>query len=430
MREQDRETRDEEGSDSAPTAPEVDDSGTVVITTYKEFIEVLRSSRVGIPSEFSGDTIVGGNLSVLDGHEHTTRRRAFNRAFRREALAWYKDHVTLPSIKHHLNDVLSHPDPDGIARADLVELMNRTLVRFAASLAGLHDATAMKEDDIDDLLRLFPPLQTAMEARFENWSPEEESEILEQGMTAKDAFIARHYGPAMETTASALDETREDERFDLLKIVAAKADPSHEDYDLGVRDPLVFLSGAIDTSTEVAVTAVAELAKWFKSHPEDFPLRTDIPFLSMVVAETVRFSGPEAPRQPDREPAFTISRVALEDITLSTGRVIRRGQPIALKLREADADPSVYGADAREFNPRRSLPKGVPAYGLGFGAGAHQCIGLPVIMGATGVEGALPQILSDLYEAGLRPDSNKSPSCRVGTLLHWESFPVEFVPLA
>jgi cytochrome P450 len=366
-------------------------------------------------------------MSLLDGHDHTVRRRAFNRAFRKEALEWYMDNVTLPQVKHQLALVLAHPDPDGVSRADLVVLMHRTLMTFAASLIGLNGAKDTSDEDINDLLRVYPPLITLMGQKFVNSSPDELLEVVERALAAKQEYMVRLYDPALAAAEArrALEKPDNPDRYDLITIIADRVDPSHEDHDLGVRDAISILGAVVDTSNQLTVTAVWELAKWFKAHPEDYPLRTDINFLAGAVAETIRCNGPGAAASPTHDLGFVLSRIALEDFTLSTGGTIKAGQWIAIELRKAGLDESVFGADARDFNLRRQIPPDVPAYGIGFGAGVHQCIGLPVIMG-TGETHGTAEVVKALYDAGLQPDPERPPRWSEVMPLKWESFPVTF----
>ena len=107
---------------------------------------------------------------------------------------------------------------------------------------------------------------------------------------------------------------------------------------------------------------------------------------------------------------------------------IRAGQYVALRTGVANRDASVFGRDAAEFDPRRTIPPGVSRYGLAFGAGPHRCYGVPVAMGDEGTDGSLVLVVKRLLEAGVRKDADRPARHRPGIayadLRGWESYPV------
>ena len=48
---------------------------------------------------------------------------------------------------------------------------------------------------------------------------------------------------------------------------------------------------------------------------------------------------------------------------------------MVINLRQANRDPNVFGSDAEEFNPERSLQPGTAETGVTFGIGMHACLG-------------------------------------------------------
>src|SRR5690606_15700155 len=101
-----------------------------------------------------------------------------------------------------------------------------------------------------------------------------------------------------------------------------------------------------------------ELSNWLPSHPEDVERLDDLQFVSRVVQESLRLH----PAPP------ATGRVALEDVELSWGERLEAGRWVAVMIHEANRDRTVFGEDADEFDPHRSLPTGIPAYGLSFSA--------------------------------------------------------------
>src|SRR5262249_19117062 len=155
------------------------------------------------------------------------------------------------------------------------------------------------------------------------------------------------------------------------------------------------VDASVETSSALITSAVDELLRWLDGHPEDLAKLDDLEFLARVVQETLRI-------RPSSLPFF--ERQAVYEVTLATsGKVIEQGERVAVVMRSANLDTSVFGADAAEFNPHRQLPATVPRYGISFGAGQHQCLGLRVILGNDGV-GSQAHILRTYLAAGVLPD--------------------------
>src|SRR5581483_2694753 len=108
----------------------------VVIRDYHEAHHVLRNPKVGPTPGSLEVPIVGGNVNKLDGREHVRRRRALSRAFKPQALAWYKEHVTLPAMRRNIASAFANVAPDEPARTDLVPLLHRALMESAVNLMG------------------------------------------------------------------------------------------------------------------------------------------------------------------------------------------------------------------------------------------------------------------------------------------------------
>jgi len=203
---------------------------------------------------------------------------------------------------------------------------------------------------------------------------------------------------------------------DLLGLLAACADPAWgEDDDLGLRETIVTLNATLDTSSVILVQALAEAFTWLEDHPHDGALLADPDFLNRLVRETLRL-------HPTNTAFFR--RVA-EDVRLESGRSLRAGEMVAIRVGIASRDESVYGADANEFNPWRTVPPRAYDYGLAFGSGAHKCLGLPLIIGAGGRDGSHVHLLSMLFAHGIQLDPDRPPR-RPSDLDRdmYESFPV------
>ena len=69
-------------------------------------------------------------------------------------------------------------------------------------------------------------------------------------------------------------------------------------------------------------------------------------FLRMAASESLRL----------HQPVPTLLRIALRDVTLSSGRKIAKDERVALFFVPANRETGVFGPDANEFNPYRVAP--------------------------------------------------------------------------
>src|SRR5207245_6857 len=121
-------------------------------------------------------------------------------------------------------------------------------------------------------------------------------------------------------------------------------------------------------------------------HPEEFArLRDEPSLIKSTVEEVLRF---DPPVQGD-------SRLALEDIEVSTGKVPQFEQPVLL-LPAANRDPTHF-ADPDRFDIARTDNRH-----LSFGFGIHHCLGAP--LARTEGQVALGTMARRFREIGLKED--------------------------
>lgn len=385
-------------------------AGTVVLTDYAEVLEAIRSAKMRPePLHPTQEPLVGGSLMTLSGEEHVRRRRILNRLVRPDALEEYRERITLPTVLRRLNEIRSHPDPDGRYRTDLVTFLKRSFLEFAGEFIGLEsEAIAAQGDRLEELnARLH-------EGFHGKWMLDGAEAHLDAAVAAKKEYKERFYDPAR-AGCPVPSEANAGDVATLMALLVMQADPSWQDEDTAVRESVLMLIASIETSGVVITHAVDELSRWFIEHPEDLSLATDLEFLSHVVQEALRLN-PVLPH---------IGRLAIEDLQLTTGRVIKKGQWIAGINKLANSDEKIFGPDAKRFNPHRTPPPGVPRYGVGFGAGTHQCIGLRIVLGNTGV-GSHTHVLRELYVAGVEPDPDHAPRREHSSRGHFDTYPVIF----
>lgn len=114
---------------------------------------------------------------------------------------------------------------------------------------------------------------------------------------------------------------------------------------------------------ETSVYLLANQTLTLLTHPAALDvIRSDRTLIAPAIEEAIRFDGPVE---------RATMRFAAEDICLH-GQTIRRGDAVSLVLASAHRDERVY------WEPERyDLTRGGPRH-LGFGLGAHYCLGAPL----------------------------------------------------
>ena len=151
---------------------------------------------------------------------------------------------------------------------------------------------------------------------------------------------------------------------------------------------------------------------------------TDALFVQRCVHETVRLN-PSSP---------TGRRRALAPVTLRSGIEIPQGATVVIDLQALNRDVELFGPDAADFNPRRTLPQGVAPFGLSFAAGMHVCIGQDLAAGVVAVPGTDPDshlyglvtgAVQRMFRAGVRRDPDDPPQRDAATARpYWGTYPV------
>lgn len=407
--------------------------GIVEVASYHGVLEILRSPKFVTELNDGTGPVRGHTMLRLNGPAHTSRRRAMNHLVRQDYHRRFRETALYPTLRRNIDQILRDRDEDGVARADLADLVAKTSLQLAAAMIGLSETDRV--DRLEELQELVDALRPVAGVRWVI-DPAEKAQIMDRAVAAKDAFGERFFAPALAARRALLQRHEAGELLDaelprdFLTLVAAHADaalvegigarfdPELGDTDVAVREAVVnLIGGGVDTTTFTLTWCVQELSDWLASHPEDVPLCTDETFLYRAVAESTRL-----------HPVFpAFMREALEDVELSDGRTLRAGDLVALRTGLASRDAAVYGPDADEFNPRREMARAAMPYGLAFGSGTHMCYGMPIVLGNEGVDGSLVYFLRALYKAGMQPDPARPPQAASGTYVErYASYPVLF----
>ncbi|RKT11382.1 cytochrome P450 [Streptomyces sp. 1114.5] len=174
-----------------------------------------------------------------------------------------------------------------------------------------------------------------------------------------DAALAAHnelYARLGELLQYKRENPAADLTSDLLLPTEADEEPMSDAVLLGT---LFLMIGA---GYETTVNLISSAVQALLNHPENLTrVREGAISWQDVVEETLRIEGPVM---------HIPMRVALEDIDLGEGVLIRKGDAISLGFAAAGRDPELHPQCPESFDPTRSSKEH-----LAFGHGPHFCLG-------------------------------------------------------
>ncbi|MEL0007974.1 MAG: cytochrome P450, partial [Luminiphilus sp.] len=314
---------------------------------------------------------------------------------------------------------------------DLKELGYRIMVHLSLSFAGIDriDGTVAEADAQHRLL-----IQLGQAATIGQFKGDREP-IFQEIREAIDEFRERFFLPSRARRLALLAQYRAGELKDdalprdiLTILLMHDAELSMPD-ELMVREVAFFYLAASHTSVHTLVHATNELFNWCeKENKPPIEVVADPHRLQRFVLESMRLhpSSPEAWRRAEAE------------ITLADGRVVPEGDKVVVDLQTANRDTSVFGEDAGEFNPLRSIQGRISPAGMSFGGGMHVCLGMNLVAGTVLRDGEAPNpdnhqfgtitlIMKELIERGMRPNPDKPPQkIEASERDVWAVYPVLF----
>ena len=376
------------------------------ITSPTEVDEILKCPDIAADLHNRDSfPLLGGSVLTLTRATHLERRRIEARLFVHAALRDYEDAVLIPAIRRRIDQLsAASRDADGLVRDDLLVLTRTVLVQMTARMIGLDGLETDSE-----LEALYGCAEKFGEAASVEWAVTNHDEIVRRGLEASDEFVGAWFRPSLarrqaliaQWGAGALDA--KDLPADLIGLLLVHA--PHLRFDEIRREAIFFLLASSSTTTHAAPHVFWELLRWIEQHPEDEQLLGDVSFIKRVVNEGLRL----------HPPVPALLRRALCDVQLSSGRIIQRGECLALDLDSANQDVALFGADANMFNPRRAVSAGPHPYAFSFGGGPHTCLGRPLATSSArknpsdGAPGALVRLIIELMAAGMRLDPIADP---------------------
>ena len=387
-----------------PPPPHI--AGIKHFTDYSTVDEVLKSKDFRQGSHQESQPFFGDSLLTIDHDAHFERRKLEAPLFRKDALEYYEREELLPLIARSLDECKENRGEDGLVRADLCMLIRNMLARISAVSTGID---GVDTEERTDAFRTYVE-QLGTGATVE-WSTENHNEVIDRILSIRDGFVKEFFAPSVERRCALIKRykngniTEDDLPRDLLTLMYLHWNKAWDD-ELPLREAALYLVASSQTTTHAVPHMMMHLAEWFHAHPEDYEKRFDRDFLKRAGHETIRLHLPS--------PALL--RIALRDVTLSNGTEISEGERVACLFTPANRDLSVFGHDAKEYDPYRETPN-VKPWGFAFGGGEHTCIGRTLVTGLSprtdndeGTDGTLVNIALSLFKAGLELDPNDRPS--------------------
>ncbi|NWJ72621.1 cytochrome P450 [Pseudonocardia sp. ICBG1122] len=358
-------------------------------------------------------------LVNLHGREHRGRRRVENRMFRRDVFERYERELFPAVIDRTLGPYRA------AGRADLVQLGHELLLNLAALTAGVDRPQGTAEET----RRLYRYTMLFIEGATLAHATGDRDEVRARVRAAlqdwDDEFLAPSVARRRAVLTAAAAGQEVDPPRDVLFTLLENWDELGLTHEVLRREIAFFLLAGAHTTATAFTRSIDHVLGWLETHPEDAAAVRDDPlFVQRCIHETLRLN-PSSP---------TGRRRALAPMTLRSGAVVEAGREVVLDLHQVNRDPEVFGADAAEFDPRRTLPSGVAPFGLSFGAGIHVCIGQDLAAGVVPRDGADPAghlfglltgSVRAVLTAGARRDPGSPPQRDPHTQRpYWGSYPV------
>ena len=395
------------------------------VSRYHEVEHALRINDLKQSLYDEGKILMDKVLVTLHGDEHRQRRSIESQLFRKNFFRVYENRVFPGLLQETLDQFLT------TSSLDLKELGYRIMVHLSLSFAGI-DRVEGTVEEADAQHRLLIQLgQAATIGQFKG----DREPIFQEIREAIDEFRERFFLPSRSRRLGLIEDYRagniseEDLPRDILTILLMHDEELAMPDELMVREVAFFYLAASHTSVHTLVHATNELLKWSeKTDQTPAQVVADTHQLQRFVLESMRLhpSSPEAWRRAEAE------------ITLANGQIVHKGDKVVIDLQTANRDTTVFGEDAADFNPLRSIEGRVSRAGMSFGGGMHVCLGMNLVAGTMQREGEAPNpdnhqfgtitlIIKELIERGMRPNPDSPPTkIEASERAVWATYPVLF----
>jgi cytochrome P450 len=393
------------------------------VSGFQDAAAALRHPDLAQCMYDAGAVVMDQVLLSLHGEAHRVRRLLEFRVFRKNFFAYYEHEVFPPTLQATLAPYLA------AGRANLIEFGYRVTINLTADFAGI-DRPERSSEETEMLFRL---VKTFSEGATLVHSKRDRAEVESEVRAALEVLRTRFLQPSIARRMSMLDRLAAGEidenalPRDVLTVLLRNEDRIDLPPDVLLREMAFYLQAGSHSTSNSMVHALHEIFRWCDAHPEDKArVRDDLFFLQRCVHESMRLhpASPVAWRRP------------VCPVTLNSGDTAGDTDRIVIDLAAANRDRRIFGDDADQFNPARSLPPGVFPFGMTFGTGIHACLGRDLDGGVIAREGIEPSthqfglvtlLISALLRAGARPVANDPPTADPDTVRqNWGRYPVEF----
>ena len=319
----------------------------VKLSQYRDVIAALQDPTLRQGLYDDGQVIMDSVLLTLHGDAHRIRRRLEQKLFTRPNIRFYETQVIPTLLKQYIDPFMTE------GGGDILPLTLKTSMGLTALIAGLD----VPPGDDQAILRLLDLVKTFSEGAtlVHSTRPKEEveGEVLAALANLEEEFLI----PSIQRRQALLSEIRSGQGDEAalpkdVLITLMKAGAQHPlERDVLRREIAFYLQAGAHSTANSTAHALWDILRW-QDRPHHPDRLEDPIFLERCVHESMRL-----------HPASPVA--------------IRRSKTTTfeLDLKAANQDPTIFGEDASVFNPERSLPSGIPPYGLTFGAGVHSCLG-------------------------------------------------------
>ena len=377
----------------------------ILIETPSDAREVYRHKQLRQALYDAGEVVMADVLINLHGDDHRQRRRLENRLFRRDTFYEYEREMFPQIIQETVDPYIEK------GGAELVDFGHQLMMNLAALTAGVDRPLGTYEETN----RLYDYLTTFIEGATLAFHTGDVDAKRQEVQEKLEAFDREFLEPGIQMRQELLEQYERGEidesslPRDVLLVLLRNQDKVPMNRESLRREIAFYLLAGAHTSATALTRVVHNIFKWLEKHPEDHEKAyNDKVFLQRATHETIRLQ-PSSP---------TSARWATEDIELSSGKLISKGDKVVIDLETVNRHKPSFGEDANDFNPLRELPQGVQPWGLSFGQGMHACIGQDLAAGlvfdANSTEedhlfGLVPVAVQTLFLNGCSPDPNNPP---------------------
>lgn len=395
----------------------------IELRTWSQVRDAFRAKELRQAGYTEGAVVTADTLLDLHGDDHRERRRLENRLFRRETFSHWEHEVLGGTIEATLGPFVE------AGHGDLAQIGYRSAMNLTATIAGIdHDpADGEATEYLYGIVRKFSEGATIMH------STRDKDEVRDEVRDAMAKFETEVYAPSVErrrhliakVAAGDVDEERLPR--DVLTTLLRNRDRLHLPPKVLLREICFYLQAGAHSTANAFTHTVDDLLTWGDGHPDDLErARSDLAFVQRCMHESLRLSpaSPMAYRTP------------LSDVELSDGTRLAAGAQVVLDLQAANADTSVFGDSAGSYDPHRTVPDGIPRWGMSFGGGTHACIGaeldggLEIDPGRPSEEqlyGTVAVMAHAFLSAGGRRDPKHPPQLDPNSIRkHYSAYPVVF----